>query len=272
MKTQFSGKNSFWVIVLVLLLGAWVVGCSSGNVLIDNLSEPLNGASTAKVDINSSIGHLTIDKLASGDQLLAAGTLQYLERQGVPAHTVSMSNSEATLTLKAGDSSQSGFRFPWTVCGGSYEWRINLNPAVPSDISAHSDGGNVKLNLVGMAVSHLAADSEGGNIDVVLPDNTANLVTTAKTGGGNINIEFGSGIVGNNIVTASSGAGNVVVRLPNGIAAKVYATTGLGKVSVDPQFSRIDESTYKSAGYDTAANKIEITIESGAGNVSVITK
>jgi hypothetical protein len=272
MKTLFNGNNSIWVIVLVLLLGAGVVGCSSGEVLVDNLSEPLNGATTAKIDINSSIGHLTIDKLTSGDQSLATGTLQYLESQGVPGRTVNMRNSEATLTLKAGDNKQSGFHFPWAGCGGAYEWQINLNPTVLSDITAHSDGGNVKLNLVGMVISHLAADSGGGNIDVALPDSAANLVSTTKTGGGNVNIEVGNGTAGNNIITATSGAGNVVICVPNGISANIHASTGAGKVTVDPQFSKVDESTYKSAGYDNTANKIEITVKSGAGNVSIITK
>jgi hypothetical protein len=272
MKTLLSGNNKVWAIMLVLLLGIGVVGCSSANVLSDNLSEPLNGASTAKVDINSSIGHLTIDKLTSGEQLLATGNLQYLESQGVPSHTVSTRNSESTLTLKAGDNKASGFRFPWAVCGGAYEWQINLNPAVPSDIIAHSDGGNIKLNLLDMAITHLSVDSGGGNIDVVLPDNLANLVTTVKTGGGNINIEVGKEIVSNNKIIANSGAGNVAVSVPSGIPAIVHASTGAGKVTVDPQFSKIDESTYKSTSYDTTANKIDITVKSGAGNVSVITK
>ena len=86
-------------------------------------------------------------------------------------------------------------------------------------------------------------------MDVVLPDNAANLSVTAKTG-----------------------AGKVVVRVPSGIAAKIHATSGLGKVIVDSRFSKIDDNTYQSPNYDSAANKVEITVNSGAGDVSVNTK
>jgi predicted membrane protein len=109
-------------------------------------------------------------------------------------------------------------------------------------------------------------------MDVVLPDNAANLSATAKTGAGNVTVEVGSGIEGSNTVEANSGAGNVVVRVPSGIAAKVHATSGLGKVIMDPRFVKMDGNTYQSHDYDGAADRIEVTVHSGAGNVSVDAK
>ena len=242
------------------------------NVLTDNLSEPLNGATTAKVDINAGDGNLTIDRLTGGEQVLAGGTLQYFEKQGLPTRTLVSSNGQATLTLKGGGAGQPWFRFPWAACNGATEWQIHLNPTVSSDITAHSDGGNVKLNLAGMAVTRVSADTGGGNMDVVLPDNAADLSVTARTGAGNVTVEIGSGITGSNIVNASSGAGNVVVRIPSGVAARIHATTGLGKAIVDPRFGKTDNNTYQSPDFDSAADKVEITVNSGAGNVSVNTK
>jgi len=244
----------------------------ANKVLTQNISQPLNKAKGAKIDINCGTGHLTVDKLNADDQALAKGTLQYLQNQGLPNQSINTSDGQATFTLKAGDIKSSGVRFPWAACGGAYEWQIQLNPTVPLDISVQSRGGNVKLNLTGMRITSLSADIGGGNLDVVLPDNSANLTATVKTGGGNINLEVGNGTTGNNTITANSGAGNVVVRLPNGIAAKVYATTGLGKVSVDPRFVKIDKNTYQSADYDTAPIRFDITARSGAGNMSVIIK
>jgi len=239
------------------------------NVLTDNLSAPLGGATTARVEISSDVGNLTIDRLNSGEQVLANGTLQYFEKQGVPTRSVNTSNGQATLTVQGGGAARSLFRVPWAGCGGAYEWRIHLNPTVSSDITAHTGGGNVKLDLAGMAVTRLSADTGGGNMDVVLPEDAANLSVTATTGGGNVTVEVGSGITGSNAVNASSGAGNVVVRVPGGIAARVHATSGAGKVNVDPSFSRIDRDTYQSPDYDGAADKVELTLHSGAGNVSV---
>jgi len=41
---------------------------------------------------------------------------------------------------------------------------------------------------------------------------------------------------------------------------------------MDSRFNKIDSNTYQSPDYDGAANKVEITVNSGAGNVEVNTK
>jgi hypothetical protein len=242
------------------------------NVLTHNLSLPLNGTKAATVEISADSGNLTVDRLTSGDDLLANGTLQYFEQQGQPTETLRSSNGQATLTLKGGGTARSWFRLPWEACIGAYQWEIHLNPTVAAEISAHSGGGNVKLDLGGMAITRLSAGTGGGNMDVVLPDNAADLNVTARTGAGNVTVEVGSGITGRSTVDATSGAGNVVVRVPRGIAAKLHSTSGLGKVIVDEGFTKIDASTYQSRGYDGAVNTIEITATSGAGNVSLTTR
>jgi hypothetical protein len=218
-------------------------------VLIDNLSEPLNGARTAKVDIHVGDGNLTIDGLSGSEQVLASGTLEYLENQSVPQRTAHESNGQATLTLRGGAAGQPWFRFPWSACNGATLWQIHLNPAVQYDVTARSSGGNVKLDLGRIPVTGVSADTGGGNMEVVLPDQSANYT-----------------------VVAQSGAGNVLVKLPTGVAVRVRATTGLGKVFVDPQFSQTEKNTYQSADWEFAANRIDITAKSGAGNVSVSIK
>jgi hypothetical protein len=241
-------------------------------VLTQNLSEPLCGETTAKVDIHTGTGNLSLDRLANGEQVLASGTLQYIEGQDLPARSVDRSASQATLTLKASGAGQRLFRFPWAACNGATDWQIHLNPHVQSDITAYSGGGNVKLNLAGMAVTRVSADTGGGNMEVVLPDHAADLGVTARTGGGNVSVEIGRGTTGSSTVCATSGAGNVVVRLPDGMAARIHATSGMGKVIVDSRFSPIDKNTYQSPDYEGGADKVEIEATSGAGNVTVTTR
>lgn len=247
----------------------------ANKVLEESLSVPLDGATTAKVEIHSGTGHLTIGRLAGGEQVLASGTLQRLEKQEPPMRTLDASGGRATLALRAakGAGGPSWFRPPWRACwGGAYEWQVRLNPSVPCDITAQSDGGNVRLDLAGMAVTRVSAGTGGGNVDVVLPDRAANLSAAAETGAGNVRIEIASGSTGSNAVSATSGAGNVTVAVPGGMAARVRATSGLGKVSVDSRFTQIDAHTYQSPGYDGAADRVEITAGSGAGNVNIVSK
>src|SRR5512144_1420551 len=179
------------------------------NILTDNLSEPLAGATTAKVDIDVAEGNLTIDKLPSGEQLLVSGMLQYLERQGLPTWSVKAIDGQATLSLKARSTGRPWFHLPWSACNGATEWQIHLNPNVQSDITARSGGGNVKLNLAGMAVSRVSADTGGGNLDVALPHDASGLNVEARAGAGSVAVDVGSRVTGSNAVDASSGAGNV---------------------------------------------------------------
>ena len=71
-------------------------------VLNDNFLAPLNGATTVRVDIDLSDGNVEIDPLTGGEQVLASGTLEYLEKQGLPKRSLQISNGEATFNLKAG--------------------------------------------------------------------------------------------------------------------------------------------------------------------------
>jgi predicted membrane protein len=234
-----------------------------------SLSEPLCDATTVRVDVNVSDGNLMMDGLTGDEAMLASGTLEYTDKQGLPWRSVNMSNGQASLTLKAGSTGQPWFRLPWATCNGGTEWQIHVNPHVPADINAHSGGGNVKLDLSSVAVTHLSAGTGGGNMEVILPDKASNLEVTAETGAGNVSVEIGSGISGKNIVNVGSGAGKVIVHVPSGIAARIHASSGWGKGIVDSRFSQIDTNTYQSPDYDAADNKVEITAKSGAGDVII---
>lgn len=242
----------------------------SNALFVDALAEPLNGAKTANVDIDTGIGNLTIDRLSGNDEALATGTLQYFEKQGPPTRSIHSDHGAAVLSLKGKRAGRPWLQLPWVACSGGTDWRIHLSPLVRSDITARSGGGHVHLDLDGMAVSHVVADTGGGNMEVVLPDDAAELSVTARTGGGNVEVQVGQHMTGASTITAKSGAGNVTVHVPSNLAARIHARSGFGKVTVDAPFERLDSDTYESPGYDGAVDRVEVTLTSGAGNVSVI--
>jgi hypothetical protein len=53
----------------------------SNNLLTDDLSAPLNGATTASIEIDTGTGNLTVDDVPPGTQVLASGALQYFEKE-----------------------------------------------------------------------------------------------------------------------------------------------------------------------------------------------
>jgi hypothetical protein len=239
------------------------------DLLTTELSEPLDGATAAIFDIDTATGTLTIDTLPDGESMLASGTLEYYAKQGAPTPSIQVDNGRATLTLKGKAAGRARFRLPWEACLGGTEWQIHLNPTVSSDITVHTGGGNVRLDLAEMPVTRLQADTGGGNMEVVLPEHAANLAVAARTGGGNIRVEVGRDTRGANTLNATSGAGNVMVGLPGSLPARVNASSGFGKVMLGSRFSETDAHTFETPDFAAAANKVEITLHSGAGNVIV---
>ena len=260
---------------MVLLLGS-LSGCigdiSRNAILTHTFSEPLGSTTTAKADISTHTGNLTVDKLVDSEDVLASGTLQYVKKFGSPTRSLSTINDRATFKLRPSDKSQPWYHFPWKIFDAAIEWQVHFNPAVPWDLGLYSGGGHIKMDLAGMSITNVSAETSGGNVFISLPDNAANLSVVAKSGGGNVTVEVGSGLSGNNTLNAQSGGGKVIVHLPEGIAARIIATSGAGKVVVDSRFIKLDEKTFQSPEFEEAADKVEITLTSGAGSVMVDTK
>lgn len=216
------------------------------DALTDNLLEPFSGETAMKANIHCGDGNLVIDRLAGGEPVLASGALQYFEKQGAPTRSLDTRSGQANFTLKAGAAARPWFHFPWSACNGATVWQIHLNPSVALDLTVHSDGGNVRLDLTSMLVTQVAAETGGGNVELSLPDATGNLSVSARTGGG-----------------------NVTIVLPGNPAARVYATSGLGKVIMDARFEKLDAKTYQTPDFEHAAHKVEINAQTGAGNVTI---
>ncbi len=165
LKTRCTGKVNVFLILLLatlVLVVSVITGFAlftksvTGNVLNYNLTEPLGLATTAKIEINPGDGNLMVDRVTSGEQVLASGTMQYFERQGLPSQSLNTSNGLATLTLKASSAEQSWSKLPWEACNGATEWQIHLNSTVQSELTTHSDGGNVNLNLAQECLSRVS--------------------------------------------------------------------------------------------------------------------
>lgn len=259
------------LIMLVVMFGS-LTGCSmlgnaaAGDLLTQALSVPLSAETSAIVTINPGDGNLMIDGIINEQQMLASGSLQYLENNGAPVLTTSTADGHTTFALKA-KGGQSQPRLPWEACNGLTEWQVHLNPSLAYDLSALTGGGTVRLDLSAMTITRLAAETGGGNMEVILPDNASDLVVTAKTGAGKITIQVGSAITGTCTIDASSGAGELTVLVPKDVAARIKVTQG--NAVVGSEFKKIDETTYETDGYREASNKIDITVGSGIGKVNI---
>jgi len=66
-----------------------------------------------------------------------------------------------------------------------------------------------------------------------------------------------------------AGAASVKLSIPEGVAARITSTVAIGSFKVDMQRFPRSGSGYESADYATAANKLDLRIESGVSEVRV---
>jgi hypothetical protein len=147
--------------------------------------------------------------------------------------------------------SQENWSSSWPNNGwqGEISWLVRLNPRVPVKLQVHVGVGDCTLNLGRLRLQELGVDNGVGNCTVTLP---------------------GSGESGTIPIAIKAGIGSLRVIVPEGVAAQIKLDPGLGSVSVDERrFRKAGEDVYRTADYEGAAYRLDVTIEIGIGSIEV---
>jgi hypothetical protein len=124
---------------------------------------------------------------------------------------------------------------------------VNLRPDLPLSLTVQTGATQARLDLSQLRVSSLDVSLGAADTWVRLPENAG--ATTAHFSGG---------------------ATSLTLEVPNGVAAQIRTRGGLNTVSVDQtRFPLAGTDVYRSPDYDTAANKVDITVETGVSTIRV---
>jgi len=114
----------------------------------------------------------------------------------------------------------------------------------------------------------LIVEAGASSLDIDLKDVLATRVEL-KTGASSSNVTMPAR--GVSLLDVEAGAASVNIRVPQATAARIRVSGDVTSVNVDTsRFPRLDSGFYLSAGYDAAADRAEINIESGLGSVKVV--
>jgi hypothetical protein len=228
----------FWSLVLVLfgvnlLLRATGRG---GQVPQETRSEPLNGAQQAELRFYHGAGEVRVDGRAA-PEMLFAGTFG----GGVDARV------QRGADMVRGELRTPVDNFP--VVGfptGAMNWNVNLNPSLPLALHFELGASRNLLDLRDLQVKELRLQTGASATEIDFPSNA-----------------------GSTRATIRSGAASVEMRVPQGVAARIHASGGLASINVDTmRFPRLGNE-YVSPDYATAANRIDIDVETGVGSVGI---
>ncbi len=234
------GNIQIWSLVgplFLIFLGVWILLGMVFRPKYDVVNEviPLDGAASAQVRLNHGAGNLDVFSGAASGNLLEGEFGGGLEKSV---------RTEAD-QLKVSLSMPPQF-FPGDWSGRRLYWKVRLNPAVKQEMEVSSGASSMNINLEDLLVSRMLLKTGASSTDLVLPKNA-----------------------GFTSVRIEAGAASVNVRVPEGVSAKIHARGGIASISVDRSRFPRQEGFYRSPDFDTALNKVEISIDTGVGSVDV---
>lgn len=231
----------FWPLVLVGVGVSMLLRASGrgGSSLKQAAREPLGGAARGELHFIHAAGELRVTGGAAQDELFS-GTFG----AGVE---VRANRSGDTLSVDL-RTPPDAIPFPPMYARGDYNWDVALNDRVP--LSLHFEGGASKstLELRDLQVKDLRLETGASSTDVFLP---------ARAGSTRARVR--------------SGVAEVKLHIPEGVAASIRATGGLASINVDTRrFLPSGANEYRSPDFDTAANRLDLDVETGVGSVTIL--
>jgi hypothetical protein len=236
-----------WGVIWPLLLIAlglfvlWGAFFGRSSVEAEEATIPLEGATQARIRVNHGAGRLHVEGGAGSSELLTGtfggGLTQRVRRDG----------DRLDVEMRLPADVFPSFVFPWMWgTRNSLDWSFSLNGDIPLALRFETGAGEANLDLSGLLVTELRLETGASSTDITLPANAG--YTKAKI---------------------NAGAASAILRVPPGVAARIRASGGLASISVDRDRFPRQAGVYQSPDYETASNKVDLTIDTGVGSISV---
>jgi Predicted membrane protein (DUF2154). len=242
------GRRGVWSFVAGTILGlaliAGVVVASqfvfnTQNLRTQTVTQDLQAAKQAEVNIDATFGNLDISSSADNSSLLQ-GDLR-------------MSNSadiKSSYSVQAGKGSYrlwdaGNYSYPVYMPSSQTGWNISLNTQVPLDLNEHLVMGNQTINLTGINLKTLDSQLVIGKSSLTLPANT--------TLNGSI-----SGVIG-----------QMDIFVPRGTAVKFQSSSAITVINLPPDYERKGDVITSPGVDDSSAIGINLTIEQTIGLINV---
>jgi len=230
------------LLVAAILVGAlWLFGVrveGRAAVMGDQISQSIDGASSAMVSIEPGAGDFNIE---SSDQsgILVQGS--------VPTGNGSQVKSSYTVADGVGSYTLRGLKgqvFLPSTDQRKWMWVISLTEAIPLDLTLGLGAGDMDADLRSLDLNALKVSMGVGDTSVTLPES------------GRFSAEVNGGI------------GQLQILVPEGMALRVNGDTALVSVNVPSGYIKLGD-VYKSPDYDSAEDRVDLVIGLAIGNVSV---
>jgi hypothetical protein len=247
------GNRVHWLGLTAIVACLFVVGIfatagppASTEVATRNFDQPLNSATRANVSIRFDAGELNVGLLPEARTNLLSSMMYTGPAEPAPRANYSVDNGNGRLEYVV--NGRRGLTFGHLgERGASPRMDVQLAPNVALMLSLRTGATDARLDLTGLRVTSLDIEMGAASATIRLPQAAG--MTTAEISGG---------------------AATINLEVPQDVAAQIRHRGGLSTLSVDEgRFPRVGEQMYRSTNYETAANKVDISLETGVATVRV---
>ena len=263
------------------------------DVKLSNFSEPMGGATSARVRLDLAAGETTIDTLDPASDLLLEAQITHIGE----IKFASSGETEKVVSLSQSADAGEWFRhvFAFIGTGQRLRWNVSLTPSIPVDLAVNGGVGRSVFNLSALKTQAITINGGAGEViltlpaaqtyraavnggvgrsDIIVPAD-ATVEMALRMGTGEINLDIGEGAAVT--ATINGGVGALNLRLPAGAAARIEGKAGIGDMSVPAHFVRLSgggdflsqSGVWQTADYETAERRINIRYEGGIGALNV---
>jgi hypothetical protein len=200
-------------------------------------SQPFDGATSASIELEYGAGALDIGPLPADLQatVLADGTVY--GHEGL--------RFDARSTQRDG---QRRIRISPRDDGNHFDLgrlQLRLSPTVPMDLEIDSGISDMTLNLEALRVPNLSIETGASRASITLPAQ------------------------GQTVAMIEGGAARIDITVPENVAARIKLDGGPNRINIDEQRFPRQGDVYQSPGFETATNRVTLTIEVGASRLTV---
>jgi hypothetical protein len=215
----------------------------------------LFASSSGSIDVQTDCGKVTI--------AAASGNGWRVEGEDATGSGPDIEATDATLRVRSRDTGGN----PFSVFDHRDTWRITVPQAVTTDVALELTAGQASVDLSGALIADFGLQLNAGSATVDLSSAAAIQ---------RIDVELNAGSVGvtlphiSMVGTIHANAGAVRLCAQEGIGLRLHTGEGIAASYDYADHGLIqDGSTWTTPGFDTAAQKIELTTEANAGSFAL---
>ena len=262
------GFGTVAVLIVLMLVGPSIgLGAPDLDVIVEDFSVPRSDTTSARVDLDLSVGKTSVQALTDSSDLFTA----QVSHVGMIAFTAE-GQTEKTIQLRQESTTSDiftglGFLSAFFDSQDDLYWTVGLSPDVPIDLIISGGAGETNLDLRQVELSALDVNVGVGQVDLHLPATETSYKAAVNGGVGEVTVTIAENAELS--LSIDGGVGNFSIDVPDGAAVKLNADTGVGDIHVPSDFRQLGENTWETDNFSESTQRITIDFNGGVGSLTV---